>query len=191
MEALSKYGMENPLTGLHEKVIGYQFSESVVVRDPYTLKKDVKPLKPFMVNKSVMAFERGKVVLNPRDNLLYTQLENYKIERINSKGYPTYTDENEHCVDTLNLALLVFEQKYGELFNNIIKQKIVKVGEFTRSSEEKVFGSSSHYNSNTVSTVGIRGMSGYDRNILNRSLFKNSDSYSSRRYDANFKRSKF
>ena len=37
---------------------------------------------------------------------------------------PTYTDENEHAVDGLNLCLLIFEQKYGDLMRRVITTRI-------------------------------------------------------------------
>lgn len=125
IEMLHKYGMANPDTGLADKVVGYQFGEKIEVRDPYTFKKDKKPLKPFMVNNSVVTFEKGKVVFDPSDKQLLEQFEAYKIMRISTTGLPIYTDENEHIVDAFNLCLLIFQQKYGTLFKNIISSRVV------------------------------------------------------------------
>lgn len=105
-------------------MIGYQFSEKIEVRDPHTLKKDRKPLKPFMVNTSVNVFEKLKIVLNPEDDLLIEQLESYVVKSISSSGLPTYTDENEHAVDGLNLCLLIFEQKYSDLMRRVITTRM-------------------------------------------------------------------
>lgn len=124
LELLHDYGIKNPETGLAEKVVGYQFSEKIEVRDPHTHKKDKKPLKPFMVNTSVNVFEKYKIVLNPDDDLLIEQLSAYVVKTINSSGLPTYTDENEHAVDALNLCLLIFEQKYGDLMRRVITTKV-------------------------------------------------------------------
>lgn len=124
LELLHDYGIKNPETGLADKVVGYQFSEKIEVRDPHTLKKDRKPLKPFMVNTSVNVFEKYKIVLNPEDDLLIEQLGSYVVKSISSSGMPTYTDENEHAVDGLNLCLLIFEQKYGDLMRRVITTRI-------------------------------------------------------------------
>lgn len=132
LELLHKYGLENPETGLAEKVHGYQFGEKIEVRDPYTHKLDRKPLKPFMVNNSVNVFEKQKIVFDPTDRLLIEQFESYRIKSISVTGLPTYTDENEHALDALNLCLLIFQQKYGDLFKSIISSNILSINHLRR-----------------------------------------------------------
>lgn len=127
VELLHKYGFENPESGLATKVVGFQFAEKINVRDPYTLKKDRKPMKPFMVNNSVNIFEKGKIILNPNDKYLIGQLEEYRIKSISSHGLPTFSEENEHAIDAMNLALLMYEQKYGNLLRNIIATNVVVI----------------------------------------------------------------
>lgn len=128
IEMLHKYGLAYPNSGFATKVVGYQFSEKIKVRDPYTGKMDKKPLKPFMVNNSVMAFERNAVVLNPQDKHLTEQFEGYRIKSISSTGIPTYNSDNEHGVDALNLALLKFEQEYGDLFKTLTTNNLISFG---------------------------------------------------------------
>ena len=128
LEMLHKYGMEHPETGLADKVIGYQFSQKIEVRDPYTKKKDQKHIKPFMVNNSVNAFEKGKIILDGSDKSMISQLEEYRVKSISSAGLPVYTDENEHAIDAMNLALLLFEQKYGSLLKKVYSIKTVFIG---------------------------------------------------------------
>lgn len=135
LELLHKYGIENPESGLADKVVGYQFGEKINVRDPYTHKVDKKPLKPFMVNNSVVMFEKNKMIFDPSDKLLLEQFEGYRIKAISTTGVPTYTDENEHIVDAVNLCLLIFQQKYGDLFKNIISSKILAINEIIRHGE--------------------------------------------------------
>lgn len=127
IEMLKKYGTLNPETGLHTKVIGYQLGQKLEVLDPHTKKKEKKNLKPFMVNNSVLVFERNKILLHPDDKLMTRQLENYRVKSVSTYGVPTYTDTDEHSVDALNLCLLAFEQKYGEMFNQAIKGKVVGI----------------------------------------------------------------
>lgn len=138
LELLKKYGMENPQTGLAEKTVGYQFSEKIVVKDPYTHKKDKKPLKPFMVNNSVIVFERGKIIFNPKDELMIEQFSAYKVKSISSSGLPIYVSENEHIVDALNLCLLSFEQNYGELFKKVVNTKVKLISGITTKEENTV-----------------------------------------------------
>lgn len=156
VELFKQYGIANPQSGLAEKVVGYQFGQKIEVRDPHTRKKDKKPLKPFMVNNSVLTFEKEKIVLDPSDKLLIEQLESYRIKSISTTGLPTYTDENEHAVDALNLCLLIIEQKYGALFKSVMTTKVLGIKQLKR--EDNVL--SRDIVPNTLrepSVVGLRG----------------------------------
>lgn len=128
LEMLHKYGLEHEETGLADKVIGYQFSQKIEVTDPYTRKKDSKDLKPFMVNNSVNLFEKGKIVLDPKDKTMIQQLEEYRVKSISASGKPIYIDENEHAIDSMNLALLAFEQHHGELLKKVFSIKTIFIG---------------------------------------------------------------
>lgn len=174
IELLHKYGMENPLSGLAEKVIGYQFGEKLEVRDPHTMKKDRKHLKPFMVNNSVNVFEKKKIILDPSDNLLKEQLSAYKIERISSTGMPIYTDVDEHAVDALNLCLLIFEQKYGSLFKTIISTRILSLNVIDRG--EPIKERDVNYedkNNSSVSTYSDNNLNNYYSRLMNNGFTKN------------------
>lgn len=119
--------MENPSSGLHEKVVGYHFSQKLKMLDPHTRKKEEKPLKPFMVNNSVIVFEHGKIVLNPEDEKFKEDLEGYRIKGTTSTGAPIFSDENEHTIDAMNLCLLIFEQNHGELFRNLVNTRMYSI----------------------------------------------------------------
>lgn len=138
LEMLHKYGMQNPETGLHKKTIGYQFGQKIEVRDPHTKVKDKKQFKPTMVNNSVITFEREKIVLDPTDKELIKQITDYRIESISNSGLPIYSSENEHFLDALNLCLIIFEQKYGTIFRNLIRSNVVSIKEFEREKNEEV-----------------------------------------------------
>lgn len=127
IELLHKYGLENPTSGLDTKVVGYQFGQKIDVYDPHTKQVDKKPLKPFMVNNSVLVFEKGGIIFDPRDRKMVEQFEGYRIKNISPNGIPTYTDENEHIVDAVNLALLIFEQNFGFLFKQVTTNKILSL----------------------------------------------------------------
>ena len=127
LELFHDYGIKNPQTGFAEKVEGFQFSEKIEVTDPYTRKKDKKHLKPFMVNNSVNIFEKYKIVLNPDDKFLIEELEEYRVKSISSSGLPVYTDENEHAIDAMNLALLSFAQHYDKLLKKVYSTKIALI----------------------------------------------------------------
>lgn len=136
LEMFHKYGEEHPRSGLAEKVIGYQFSQKIEVTDPYTRKKDKKHMKPFMVNNSVNVFEKEKMILCPDDKVMITQLEEYRVKSISAAGLPVYTDENEHAIDAMNLALLAFEQNYGALLKRTLSLKVAKIGTLDKRDDE-------------------------------------------------------
>lgn len=138
LEMLRKYGIANPITGLAEKTVGYQFSEKIEVRDPYTRKVDRKPLKPFMVNNSVNVFEKEKMIFDPSDKQIVEQFVGYKIKSISSSGLPIYSDENEHIIDAVNLCLLIFEQNYGALLKRIISTQIYSIDTFKGKEDEAI-----------------------------------------------------
>ncbi len=118
VEQLHLHGIRTGNKEFSKKVIGVSFSEKVKVRDPHTRKVVKKPVKPFMVNYSVNQFEKQHIAF-PWDRKLVDQLENYYIKNVSPNGMPTYTDENEHIVDALNLCFLGFALKYDDM----IKQK--------------------------------------------------------------------
>ena len=124
LELFHKYGEQHPESGFAEKVVGYQFSQKIEVTDPYTRKKDEKHMKPFMVNNSVNVFEKGKMILDPSDKYIIEELEEYRVKTISAAGLPTYTSENEHALDAMNLALLIFAQKYDSLLKKVFSSKI-------------------------------------------------------------------
>jgi hypothetical protein len=124
LELFHKYGEQHPESGLADKVVGYQFSQKIQVTDPYTRKKDEKHMKPFMVNNSVNIFEKRKMVLDPADRYVIEELEEYRVQSISAAGLPTYSSENEHALDAMNLALLIFAQKYDSLLRKVYSSKI-------------------------------------------------------------------
>lgn len=124
LELLRKYGMQHPKSGLAQKVEAYQFSQNIEIIDPITRKKNNTMMKPYMVNNSVNLFEKHKVVLDPDDKYLIQQLEEYRVISISSMGKPIYSSENEHALDAMNLALLIFAQHNDFLLRKIYSSKI-------------------------------------------------------------------
>jgi hypothetical protein len=125
IEILKKYGMQNPETGLLEKVKGIQFGSKIEIRDPHTKQKVKKDVKPFMVNNAVNVFEKGIIALNPKDHKTKKQLEDYAIKNTTNSGKPQYVSQNEHIVDCICLALFGFEQQYGSMFNLALTSRMV------------------------------------------------------------------
>lgn len=112
--------------GLNKKVVGVSFSENREVKDPGSGELIKKPVKPWMVNQSVILFERDRMIISDKDDMLWKQLENYRVEKISVDGRPTYTSINEHAVDALLLCVLAITDKFPEL------TKLVKRFEPTR-----------------------------------------------------------
>ena len=115
IETLRKIGLEKPETGLYQKVKGISFGSKIEVRDPATKEMEKKPIKPFMVNQTAIILERGQLVLNENDQDLWKQLEDYRVVRKTKSGEPVYTDENEHALDAMMLAILGFSLEYPNL----------------------------------------------------------------------------
>lgn len=133
---IKQYGKAHPESGLHKKTKGYHFASSLEVYDPITLKKVKKDFKPFLIDNSVLVFEREKIILNDSDKVLKRQLNAYKIIRIGSNGRPIFSSEDEHSVDTLALCLLIFQIEYSNLFKLIVKGAFGKVN-FNKNIEEE------------------------------------------------------
>ena len=121
VEMVKQYGQAHPETGLHIKTKGHHFGSSLEIYDPITLKKVKRDFKPFLVDNSVLVFERCKIILNSKDKILKRQLNAYKIEKIGVSGRPIFSSTDEHSVDTLNLCLLTFSMEYDSLFKLIVK----------------------------------------------------------------------
>lgn len=115
IERLHIYGDEHPSSGLKNKVVGYQFKESLDVMDPITFEMKKEPLKQFMVSQLSLSFERERIVLSPFDEILHKQLIDYCVDHIGSNGMPIYTSKEEHFVDALGLAHLAFVLKFPNL----------------------------------------------------------------------------
>lgn len=119
IETLHKYGDEHPETRLKQKVKRWQFSQTIDVLDPGTMKKEKKPMKPFMVNQLQIMFERNRLILSPYDNVLYKQLIDYVIERMGANKQPIFTSKNEHFIDALGLCILGFVLEFPEIGGTI------------------------------------------------------------------------
>jgi replicative DNA helicase len=119
IERLHILGEEDPSSGLKNKVKRWQFSQTIDVIDPITGETNKEPMKPFMVNQLVLCFERSRMIMSPFDTTLFTQLQDYEVERRSQNGTPIYTSENEHFVDALGLAYLAMVLEFKELTGTI------------------------------------------------------------------------
>lgn len=131
IERLHIYGDEHPESGLKNKLKGWQFANKIESYDPITGEKELKPMKPFMVNQLQLAFERNNLILSPWDDTIYNQLINYEVEKITASGIPTFTSKDEHFIDALGLAYLAMVLEFKKLtgvvqdFETATKTKIL------------------------------------------------------------------
>jgi len=117
VELLHKYGVENPSSGLRDKVKGISFGESIEIRDPYTKLPVKKEIKPYMVDNLRQYLEREVLVCPISDEELYLQLISYVVVRTTQSGRPVFEAGGsavDHAHDALMLALLAITQNYGE-----------------------------------------------------------------------------
>jgi replicative DNA helicase len=123
VEMLHKYGMENPETGMHRKVVGVSFAGAKSVMDPWTRISQNKPIKPFMVNQLTLLFERDLIVINDKDEMIIRQLENYRMLKETINGVPVFTNEDEHTIDCMMLCTLAFIEKFPQIIATVIDYK--------------------------------------------------------------------
>jgi len=117
VELLHKKGIDDPRSGLKEKVKGVAFGESIEIRDPYTKMLVKKEMKPFMVDNLRQYLEREAILFPEIDEELYLQLISYVVVRTTQTGRPVFEAAGsvmDHAHDALMLALLAITQNYGE-----------------------------------------------------------------------------
>lgn len=117
VELLKKHGVENPKTGLKEKVKGISFAETLDIRDPYTKLMIKKDIKPYMVDNLRQALEKERLMIPSSDDELYMQLISYVVIRTTQSGRPVFEASGsaaDHAHDALILGLLAIDQNYGE-----------------------------------------------------------------------------
>jgi replicative DNA helicase len=124
IERLHIYGEEHPASGLKNKVKRWQFSQALEMIDPITGEAEKKPMKQFMVNQLTLAFERDRMMLSPFDEVLYTQLINYEVEKFGADGKPIFTSKDEHFIDALGLAYLAMVLEFKALTGTIKDREV-------------------------------------------------------------------
>jgi replicative DNA helicase len=137
---------------------------------------DKKDIKPFMVNNAVIAFERGRIALNPQDKKMIKQFEDYHIKSIGTSGRPVFGEQEEHIVDCVMLAIHGFNLKYSDMMKVAFATKMFSIRSAAEQPEEKAIPSraiesplpqnhmrpliaSANSNSSRHSRTGFRGRS--------------------------------
>jgi len=125
IEVLHKMGKEaikgDAAWRLDKRVVGVSFSENREIKDPGTGEIEKKPVKPWMVSQTQVLFGRDRIMISKHDDLLWKQLENYRVEKISVTGVPRFTSVNEHAVDALMLCVLAIVDNFPELTRFVTK----------------------------------------------------------------------
>jgi len=142
VELLKKHGIENPKSGLKEKVKGISFAETIEIRDPYTKLMIKKDLKPYMVDNLRQFLEKETLMIPGSDDELYMQLISYIVSRTTQHGRPVFEaggSAADHAHDALILGLLAVSQNYGEFSKIKIATNIESVSnKFFMPEEQKI-----------------------------------------------------
>lgn len=145
IEMLRKHGLENPETGMLNKVKRVHFSEKIEIRDPGTREVDKKDVKNFMINQTSILLDRDQLVLSPFDDMVWKQMMDYQVVRISQNGKPIYTSENEHALDAFMLTIMGFTIEFPNITKILeeirVARKVVTIQNRVQESlQEKVFG---------------------------------------------------
>lgn len=119
VELLKKEGLNTPGSNLHKVVKDIAFGGTIEMRDPFTMQKDKKETKHFMVDTLRVYLERGEIIFPAHDEELYMELISYIAPTTTGLGKPKYEMSTagvfDHAHDALILACLALYQNYGDL----------------------------------------------------------------------------
>lgn len=130
-----EYQIEMLRKALGDKVKGIHLGSSHEVRDPVSRVFERKPIKPFMVNQTVLMLERGMLRIPHRriDEEIVRQMTNYQVLRIAAKtGEPSYSNTDEHALDAMMLALLGFVIEMPDLTETIHQIEVARIMAFVK-----------------------------------------------------------
>lgn len=127
VETLHRHGLEHPRTGLHEKVIGVTYSDSIKILDPFTRVPTKKRLKHWVINQLQVLLERGHIAFPPDDRALFRQFVNYRVTGYTSAGEPIYSDNDEHIIDAIGLAIHGLLQHFSDICKIEVGRKVMVV----------------------------------------------------------------
>lgn len=137
IEMLRKYGLENPDTGLANKIKGIYFGDRMEIRDPVTKQKVKKHMKPFMVNLAARRLEDGQVILPGSEDIkngLVGQLRDFTVVRHTALGQPIYSDDNDHALVAWMLSILAATIEYSDMSR---QNRVIDVGLAGRFGEKR------------------------------------------------------
>lgn len=130
-----EYQIEMLRKKLGEKVKGVFYGNSIDVRDPATGQVEKKPLKPFLVNQTVLLLERGQLRIPSQEveETIIRQMTNFQVvRRSQATLQPVYSDTDEHGLDAMIFALYAFMNEYPELINIVEGVNIARKSYITK-----------------------------------------------------------
>lgn len=130
IEMLKRTGLEEPKSGLYEKVVPIMMARSVEVTDQKSGAKIQRQAKQFMVELSANRVEQHQVMLpreedthvtiepddpNNADVGLVQQMRAFRVVRESATGQPVYSQDYEHTLTAMMLSILGFQMEFGGL----------------------------------------------------------------------------
>lgn len=118
IEMLRKYGIENPTSGMINKVKGIYFGDKMEIRDPVTKQIVKKHMKPFMVNLAARRMEDGQIIFPESEDIkngLVGQIRDYTVIRTTALGQPIYSDEADHAIVAWMLSILAATMEFSDM----------------------------------------------------------------------------
>lgn len=144
-----------------KNVIRQPFNETKKWRDNFSGKEIKMCAKQVMYQLTSNKIDTLSIIFNPNDNILTSQLKNYRIIGINASGNFKFSSENEHSVDALMLCVMAAYEQLSEMFNidvNTPSRRNMLV-DYKKSFNE---GSRESKNKRFVPDESIPGNTGYD-----------------------------
>jgi hypothetical protein len=131
-EMLQMHGKQTPGSTLHKRVRSYMFGGQIEIKDPLSNKMIKKHAKPFLVNATTLALERGTLVLPTSEDTqilvnstededegqtkgIVQQMRNFAIERYSSSGQPTYSQGEDHSLIAYMLSITGFLLEFSDM----------------------------------------------------------------------------
>jgi len=112
IDDMIEYGLQNPMLGLNDRVKSYDMGSSYEWRDPHTGMKFKRPMKPLMVGISQNIVFDGRLKLPKMEDTesgVIGQMRNFYVKKVGHDGRPIYSDEGEHTLTGLMVAILCWQ----------------------------------------------------------------------------------
>jgi hypothetical protein len=109
---LREYGLQNPQIGLSEALRSYDMGSHYKWNDPVNGQQISRPMKPLMVGITQRFLQEERLDLPKCEDVeagIIGQMRNFYVKRTGQDGRPVYSDEGEHTLTSLMVALLCWQ----------------------------------------------------------------------------------